>query len=604
MRKLYLLVFLFGALISCGGEEPVTPGPNGGGTSTSSKITLTPFTQLNQGETQINSHADEWAHSRVAMDMRSYIDIGPASNVVDGIYPRVRTLKDGSYILTWQNSVGDANGNGKSTFYALSKDLSTWTYMGYLWQEKDVTNALGSPDKRYYTNANTIQLSNGKLLAVSNFRTAKTYNNINCKSDHGVVIKFSDDSGQTWYGEKEIYHGPCWEVHFIELPSGEVQAFFSESRPWTSSSHSGTVMVLSKDGGATWEPALGKEPYRVMRKHWWNEPKNMYCYTYQMPVGVILNNSKQFAFAMESCNQRVNGRDQFSIAIVRSKEDGKWVYLSGDEITPKSQRIDSVVTRGVAPYLLQFPSGEIIVSYGSSSNNQFFRMGNATATEFSSLDLAGLPQIGSWGGLDLTASHSILSTLRNNPAIALARFNLNHTISATVRTCKIDGDNSEWLGTDEALFVGSKSQAQATLRCAQDSDNIYFLIEALDDNLSTTDFAYIMFTPDGETRLTSKAHRIKIGCKGLKSTDMAMSGGAWKQKDLGVQVKTAFEGTLGNNNDSDKGWFAEFSVPRSSVEIVNGRVLVNFAYFDTAANVEDPLAPDQAVQQWIPIKSL
>ena len=32
--------------------------------------------------------------------------------------------------------------------------------------------------------------------------------------------------GYTWFGEKEIYHGPCWEPHLIELPSGEIQCFF------------------------------------------------------------------------------------------------------------------------------------------------------------------------------------------------------------------------------------------------------------------------------------------------------------------------------------------------------------------------------------------
>lgn len=61
---------------------------------------------------------------------------------------------------------------------------------------------------------------------------------------------------------------------------------------------------------------------------------------------------------------------------------GTWDYLEGDEITPKERRIDSVVMRGAAPYLVQFPSGETLLAYGGRDSRQHFRIGNATATEF------------------------------------------------------------------------------------------------------------------------------------------------------------------------------------------------------------------------------
>ena len=387
-------------------------GSQGGGTQTS--LELTEFTRLNRGESEINSHADDWDRSTVKMDYRSYIELGAANNVYLPTYARIRTLRDGSYILTWQDAVG-VNGNGENTYYALSRDLKNWVYMGYLWQGQNVYNGLGKPDVRRFTNANTLQLANGELLAVASFSTVNTYSNPNYTAEQGIVVKQSQDGGYTWFGEKEIYHGPCWEPHLIELPSGEIQCFFSESRPWTSGSHSGTDMLRSIDGGETWEPALGESAYRVMRKHWWNAQKNMWCYTYQMPVGIILNESNRFAFAMESCNQRVVNAsggysDQFSIAMVFSHEDGTWDYLEGDEITPKERRIDSVVMRGAAPYLVQFPSGETLLAYGGRDSRQHFRIGNATATEFGATDLPALPDVGSWGGLDLTDSHTVLSS--------------------------------------------------------------------------------------------------------------------------------------------------------------------------------------------------
>ena len=42
---------------------------------------------------------------------------------------------------------------------------------------------------------------------------------------------------------------------------------------------------------------------------------------------------------------------------------------------------------------------------------------------------------------------------------------------------KVNGNNREWKKTDEALFLGEFSDACATIRAAQDEDNLYFLVE-------------------------------------------------------------------------------------------------------------------------------
>ena len=608
---MFCLFCVLALCLSCTKETPSSgSGPQGPGSETT-ELVLTEFRELNQGESEINSHAGEWAKSIIKMDYRTYLELGAANNVYIPAYPRIRTLQDGSYILTWQDAVG-VNGNGENTFYALSRDLKNWFYMGYLWQGQDVYNGLGKPDVRRFTNANTLQLSNGELLAVASFSTVETYGNQNFTDEQGIIVKRSRDGGYTWFGEQEIYHGPCWEPHLIELPTGEIQCFFSESRPWTSGSHSGTDMLRSYDGGDTWEPALGQDAYRVMRKHWWNAQKNMYCYTYQMPVGIILNESSQFAFAMESCNQRVVNSsggysDQFSIAIVFSNEDGSWDYLEGDEITPEELRIDYVVPRGAAPYLVQFPSGETLLAYGGTDSRQHFRIGNATATEFGSTDLAALPDVGSWGGLDLTDSHTVISCMRDSregaddATIALACFHLNHSITATGRSVTLDGDDAEWANTDEALFVGSRSQAQATLRCSADAENLYFLVEVFDETLSSTDFAYILLSPDsGSENLSAKSRRIRIGYNKIKSTDQYAGG--WREYDFGVSYAGVFSGTPTDMSDTDTGFRAEISVPRSSVEIIDGRILVDFGYFDAASNAEDVLCDASNTSQWLSIR--
>ena len=613
--------------VSCTKEpaEGKRPGGSSNAGSQTETLKITPFEQLNAGAAIVNSHENEWQKASLKMDRRSYLELGPENNVNLPTYSRICRLNDGSYILTWQNAIG-TNGNGQDTFYATSPDLKNWTYRGYLWRSYSVVNAKGANDTRRFTNANIIQLSDGELLAVAAFSTVNTYGTSETNSlyrpEQGLIIKKSRDKGLMWYGEKEIYHGPCWEAHLMELPSGEIQCFFSESRPSVSGSHSGTVMVYSEDKGNTWYPQIGGDALRVMRKHWWNEyPKSqgrfgspMYCYTYQMPVGVILNNSNQFAFAMESANARTkksddNVSDQFSIAIAFSKPDGKWVYFNEGEVLPREQRIDSVVVRGAAPYLVQFKSGETLLAYGGQDSKQHFKIGNAKATEFGA-DFNGLPEKGSWGGLSQPHSHSIVSCMRNsrdgaeNANISLARYNLNHSITATKRTAKADGDNSEWTNADEALFIGETSQAQATLRCSADESNLYFLMEVLDYNLSASDFGFLMLSPaDGSGRLSGKSRRVRFGINGIKNTDKYAGG--WTKYAFGVEASIAYSGTIDYKSDEDKGFIIEICIPKSSIEIIDGKVLVNFGYYDAIANSEDSLSKDSSSSaSWIEIKGL
>lgn len=598
-------------LAACNPESPDDKGDSEGGVQKS--LVLTEFAGLNQASAEINSHSDGWERSVLKMDYSSLVEV--TNNVQYPNYPRLRTLPDGSYILFWHTAtVSDAN--GKDTHYAVSKDLKNWTYMGNLWKSYSVVTSIGTNDVRYFTNPNGLVLNTGELLVVAAFRAVHAYGKFDAQSDQGLIVKRSNDGGKTWYGETEIYHGPCWEAHLIQLPSGEIQCFYSESRPWISSSHSGTGMVWSKDGGATWEPELGSH-FRVMRKHWWNyKPSNssysaMWCYTYQMPVGVILNNSKQFAFAMESANQRVPNssggtNDQFSVALAFSKEDGIWENLQDDDVLPREQRIDSLVVRGAAPYLVQFPSGECLLAYGGTDSRQHLMIGAPNAREWGEA-FDGLPYRGSWGGLDLTSSHQVIDYMRDSrisaedACIQIARFNLDHDITASKHVVKVDADNSDWVTTDDALFVGSKGEARATLRCSADADNLYFLVEVFDSRLSKNDFCTV-YLCNGE-RFGASSRRIKVNIDGLKG--VSNYAGSWREiADTPVSVKSAYDGTPTAIDDTDNGYLSEICIPRSDVNIVNGECLVNFSIFDAAANSEDSVKDTNSPAGWLRIKGL
>ncbi len=166
-----------------------------------------------------------------------------------------------------------------------------------------------------------------------------------------------------------------------------------------------------------------------------------------------------------------------------------------------------------------------------------------------------------------------------------------------------DGDNSEWTREDEALFV-SGSEAQATLRCSADEENVYFLVKVLDNDISRDDHINILLCPPTSTgRITSEARRIKVAPYGLLSTDQYAGG--WRPLDIGATVDTRYDGSISDAADSDHGWLAEVAVPRRNLVIKDGCVLTNLVVFDLKDG-EKAIAPttSDSLAKWIPIRGL
>ena len=616
MNKLYTGLALLAAvsLASCKAE-----GPDDGGKqipSESTKLTLTPFEKLNASADAVNSHKDDWAQSVLTLNYRSIVNVGASVlGTSSPSYSRIVKLADGSYILTAHDSY--SGGNGSTVYWATSQDLVHWTPQGKLFASRSVVNARGQEATRLYTNGFGKVLSNGDVLMFASFRTTGTYSFWKWRDDQGIEMRRSTDNGKTWSEPYEVYRGPNWEAIMLEDGDGELELYFSESRPWISGSHSGTSMVRSTDGGRTWLPGLGKEPYRVIRHTWYDAHQDKWLFTDQMPGLIILNDSKCKAGVFESAHDYpVGGSVNFCISFAWSPEDGNWNYIEGEErdgtgldvktakVGPVDRKID--VWNGSAPSLLQFPSGETVVSYGQDWY-QWLRIGDSRARNFGD---AGkyLPAKGSWSSILLDGTHELITHMRNstdgkNVGVILCKLALNHRIAASSHKVVIDGGNSDWVNADDALFAGSKCQAQATLRCAADADNIYFLVECRDENVSKDDYVQMFIAPSDAAKLNAQTLRVKVGLNGLRN--QGVYAGNWIEKDFGANAVVRYDATLSDASDVDNGWLAEICVPRSSVKVVDGKVKVNLALFDMEGG-EDAIVStgEKNPQKWITVTGL
>lgn len=555
-------------------------------------VNITPIGELNQGTSTINSHKDVTSRSSLKMNYRSYVELGRSSLGIDHPrYPRIKKMANGNYIMFYHNAQSTI---GASCDYAIGQNLNSWSHKGKIFANYKIIDSSGNDNERRYANCDGVVLSNGDILAVASYRADKGYRDL--PLDAGIEIRRSTNNGLTWSAPVEIYQGVNWEPYLLELPSGEIHCYFTDSsRTGIEGTDTGTAMIVSDDGGNTWTPAFGTNPYNVLRtKHY--KDGNAY-FNNQMPCVIKLNGSNELAAALEA---NIGG---YHISFAYSGEDGEWDYLNPDEEGP-ADRHDSAFS-GAAPYMVQFPSGETALSYNSASTF-YIKMGDARARNFSQEAYSPFKGKGYWGTLERIDSHRLVGAMPNTSAgqVMLAEFVLNHRIEATSRSVQVDADNSEWSNTDQALFVGDKSQAQATLRSSSDNNSVYFLVEVLDNSLSAEDFATLFISPVTDNdMLTAEALRIRVSHDGLRGVDSYTGG--WRSSNVDVTVSATYRGTISHANDEDYGYIVEIAVPRSELNIKSGEVLVNFSIFDDLGG-EDAITSTSTTSTvgWIPVTGL
>ena len=459
---------------------------------------LKPISELNKRPEEIDSHAGRTEKSRLSLNFRESVTMPGALTVAASAlvyYPRVKRLRDGSYLLFTQDRRVSS-----CVYYAKSPDGLHYGARNVFYRSRPVVREDGEEDTLCYATTDALVLSNGDVLAFTSFRYNKGYA-LDAKYC-GILMRRSSDNGNTWSKERLIYLGRNWEPSAIERPDGEIQVYFSHTAPkfyldptvrTASKIHtsSGSAIIRSRDGGEHWEPDVMGAPYaawRVSQNYVETMENGTKIFTNQMPVALSLHNG-DIALATES--DMMVGR----FMLTMSYSSDNWARPLGiDEDGPADKT--PAFTYGAGPYLAQFPSGETVLFF-NTQDKFFVRMGDERARGFSEKNeiLAFSGRTGYWGTVLVDTPHSLLACAPHvreerdetgrivsvNNDLMVGRYYLNHTIRAERAAGELfssDGD---------ALFLGAGSQAQTSVRVALDEENLYIRSDRLDRRLEHRD---------------------------------------------------------------------------------------------------------------------
>lgn len=394
-------------------------------------------------------------------------------------YPRVRRLNDGTVMAVY-----DIDGNGEMV---QSKDQGkTWSSPVVTFKKHTGTNASGQSTDVNIANSELCQLQNGDLIMACNYRPAK-----NEIAPFAIAVRKSTDMGQTWSEDQIIYEAKprfidgCWEPSFLQLPDGELQVYFANEAPFTTSDEQNISMLSSPDNGKTWTKDPKTVSFRANRRD-------------GMPVALLVDD--EILVSIED-----NNIGEFKPYIVRSKISDNWnspVLASSlnREYALKTQ-LPNAIYAG-APYIMRIPSGEVILSYQTtgerSSNWELSTMevaiGDKRGRNFEKLTRpfdVPLTREAKWNSISLWDEHTIVaasttSFRSTNCEVWIICGHIIPEMQASKNPITFDGtvSASEW-GENFPVFVGHKSPVNLSAGVCRDDKNMYVGVVVKDTKLVT-----------------------------------------------------------------------------------------------------------------------
>jgi len=478
-----------------------------------------------------------------------------------GGYARIIQLQDGRLMACCESG---------GIRIAFSED------MGNSWS--NATKIASNPQNISECVPDMIQLSDGTIIVAYNPRPHSPYSEDRL---FGIRCKRSTDNGKTWSEEifvndaHHTFEDGCWEPAMIELPSGEVQLYFADEGPYTTSGEQQISMCRSFDKGKTWGT-----PEKICFRAGTRDG---------MPVPLLLKDESEIVVIIEDNGW---GYGDFFPTTVRCPLTTNWNNYWVDAASSNRERTLDFnfcpLATGGAPYIRQMQNGETVMSYQSAYNNEgklrmLVAVGDESARHFKNLSQPfanDTEHQGLWNSLaiiddgSVVAVSGLLGSIQMIKGYAKSQFECNYGHPT------IDGDISagEGYSTENCAQVrmGWTNGNQSLHDFAYDEDSLYYCVRVrdVDQITSGTNVDGVRLYVDALNTSDDKP------AVGTYQYNMKLSGAASRLVGHGQNFRTTsskgYRMTLSND---EEGYVMELAVAWSDMGLngapVGKRIAVN-----------------------------
>jgi hypothetical protein len=518
---------------------------------------------------------------RIAWDYSSMQQLAPK-----GGYPRLLRMADNSIVVVSEDYEG-------SSFLIRSYDEGkSWTSPFYIFPKSTVSNTIV-----YKANPEIIQLKNGEILVVCNYRPV-----IDERIPFAIAIRKSTDNGETWSDEKVIYEAQprfkdgCWEPSFLQLLDGRVQIYFANEAKYTHSDEQEISVISSNDNGESWT-TLKTVSFRANRRD-------------GMPVARRIND--EIVVVIED-----NKTDRFKPYTVRCKITDNWSSPVLSDSPNREYALVDKISDNIylgAPYLLVLPSGETLISYQTNENrNEDWELstmevaiGDKTARKFikrSRPFITSLNEQAKWNSIALWDNDKTIAALASTDIKngAISPWLIKGYILSDIKV-------TEKVITEYPLFVGSQSEANVKAGIGVDNDNIYIKCIVSDStpvpaNSGTQkgDGIYLYIDSDNSSLKAPDKGIYKIWCSDQGEYEL------WEGK-CGKWEKSSIHGIKISNQKTQEGYTLDFIIPLNNISsLTNPTIRLGLAlsnYISQYNSVIEQIAhgEDSESRTWIKVE--
>ena len=347
---------------------------------------------------------------RIAWDNATIRDITEIPVVNKGytetniMYPRIKRLADGRLMMSFMN-----NTYGWEPYVAFSDDNgTTWHGATRLVEQVKGTSSAGDDDL-VIVNPDFIQLADGTILLAYQRRWKKGYNDLDHTNENCYIeIMSSADGGASWTDPRRIYTGRCWEPAMLQLPSGEIQMYITDSNEVKyKRSQPCTTLIRSFDGGRTWQ---GKD-------HCTYKDGEIISRTidsrgsYDGMASAVRLDDGSLLLPVEVWSG-VHKMDQTPV-IIKTDAATNWrsdqsIRANGGPDYPAKKQVNKDLT-GYGPYICRLPSGHPLVLAGGAKYKgkpgAWVLVGDRNGDNFGN---ASSPFEGYWGCIDYIGDNRVM----------------------------------------------------------------------------------------------------------------------------------------------------------------------------------------------------